>query len=90
MKLIAVAALALLNGCAVPVRPARVTQVNGPDGRPAFALRCGTHVESCYSAAGDVCPHGYVQVDATDGAAVLGTTNGLIGATRHSMLIECK
>jgi len=85
-KYLTVTAAVLLVGCV----PARVTSVNGPNGRPAYVLRCGLHTERCYERAGDLCPHGYDMFDQATGAAVVGTRNGLVGGTRTTLLVECR
>ena len=81
--------VALLAGCAVPV-----TQVTGPDGRPAYVMKCSGYMrdrQDCLAKAGEVCPNGYALVDDSsqiNGAVV---SNGVVGIARRDYLtISCK
>lgn len=68
-----------------------VSQVNGPNGRPAYSLYCGTHASACYQKAGELCPHGYQMLDHTDGMAIVPTANGsVVGGSQRTVLVECK
>ena len=78
----------LLCGCAISPRP-----LTGPNGRPGYAMRCsgaGRTLEACYQKAGQLCPSGYDVISEGGGGALLGTPHGLIGASRHSLMVECK
>lgn len=82
-------AAGLLSGCAVTH-----TTVSGPDGRPAFVLKCSGYMrdrQDCLAEAGRLCPTGYALVD--DSSRVQGAivSGGLIGiARRDYMTISCK
>lgn len=82
------ALLAVISGCAKQVRS---ENVNGPDGTPAIALRCGA-MAHCYKAAGEFCQHGYETIDSQQvfggNASFAGYGGG--SHTRGSMLIRCK
>ena len=77
-------------------------QVVGPNGTPAYSIRCGAAaVDSCYEKAGEVCPNGY-NVLTSQGAKYLGqmgsasVSGGYGSATSmpmmapNTLLIECK
>ena len=94
MRLDILAAVALLGlvvtACAVPV-----TEVRGPDGTPAYVLKCSGYMrdrQDCLKMAGEVCPTGYRLVDDSSqvsGAMVL--PNGIVGvAHRDYLTISCK
>lgn len=71
--------------------PVHVTQVTGPDGRPALVLRCGVHDDRCYEKAGELCPNGYNILDQASGFAVVPTANhSVVGGSHHTMMVECK
>lgn len=68
-----------------------VSEVTGPDGKPALVLRCGTHDERCYEKAGDLCPNGYDILDQASGFAIVPTANhSVIGGSHHTIMVECK
>lgn len=80
---------ALLAGCAVSVK-----QVSGPDGRPAYVLKCSGYMrdrQDCLIKAGELCPGGYHLVDdssQTSGGMIL--PNGIIGiAHRDYLTVSC-
>jgi hypothetical protein len=78
-----------LAACAVPA-----TQITGPDGRPAYVLKCsgmGRDRQDCLVKAGELCPSGYNVVDdnsSTHGAVVV--NNAVILAHREYLTISCK
>jgi hypothetical protein len=78
-----------LSGCAVPV-----TKINGPDGRPAYSLKCsgmGRDRQDCLVQAGKICPQGYVVVDDSSRVnGVLVTKYAVIPASRDYLTISCK
>jgi len=89
-------AVAFLAACATS------KQINGPNGTPAYAIRCGAAVLSaCYEKAGEICPNGY-NILTSDGARYLGqlgnaNVSGGYGSatsvpmiTPNNLLIECK
>lgn len=83
--------LILLAGCA------SATQVKGPNGEPAFLVKCGNAVKSkCTAKANDLCPHGYRvldrQADAYGDSSKVGNAGMLeIRAdTTTTMLVQCK
>lgn len=79
----------LLASCAVPV-----TQISGPNGQPAFVLKCsgyGRDRQDCLAKAGEICPAGYAVVDdnsQVNGAVV--TRYNVIVAHKEYMTISCK
>ena len=51
-------ATAVLTGCATS------RQIQGPDGNPAYFIKCGSAViDACYEKAAEVCPGGYDMLD---------------------------
>lgn len=87
---------ALLSACATS------TQIVGPSGTPAHAIKCGAAaLSACYQKAGEVCPNGY-QVLTSDGARYLGqlgnaNVSGAYGSATsipmiapNNLLVECK
>lgn len=73
-----------LAGCAI-----KPTQINGPDGRPAFTMKCsglGRERGDCIAKAGEICPTGYIVVD--DNSVIRG--GGDVIATRDYLTISCK
>lgn len=74
----------LLSGCVL------VKTVNGPNGTPAYSLRCGMNAQSCYEKAGELCPHGYTVLNEANGFAVAPTARGLVGGSQYELLIECR
>lgn len=80
-----------LFGCA------SVQQVTGPNGTPAYLVKCGNAVKSkCTQKATDLCPNGYTELDRKadryDDLTKVGNVGKLeIKAdTTTSMLIQCK
>lgn len=87
---------ALLSACATS------TQIVGPSGSPAHAIKCGAAaLSACYQKAGEVCPDGY-NILTSDGARYLGqlgnaNVSGAYGSatsvpmiTPNNLLVECK
>lgn len=87
--MVAVVVLAL-SGCAHHVR---TENVMGPNGKAAYAMRCG-NMPACFKEAGVLCPRGYDRLDQTmtvSGGGIGGGDFGISSTkTRGSMLIECK
>jgi hypothetical protein len=101
MKIVfAIISIAVLSGCATS------KQIIGPNGTPAYAIRCGAAVpDACIEKAGEVCPSGYVVLN-TRGSqylgqygygSVSGASNGMYGSatsmpivTPNTLLVECK
>jgi hypothetical protein len=76
--------LALLSGCV------QVSEVKGPDGKAALALKCGNATD-CYKKAGELCPDGYDFVNSTTGTVIVPMNNGSsIGTPQTTVLVECK
>ncbi len=85
------ASLILLAGCA------SATQVKGPNGEPAYLVKCGNAVKSkCASKAHDLCPHGYRTLERQADTYGDSTKVGNMGAleiradTTTTMLVQCK
>lgn len=56
----------VLTGCAT------AKQITGPNGTPAYSIRCGAAApDACLEKAGEVCPNGYVVLNA-QGSKYLG------------------
>lgn len=56
----------VLSGCAT------AKQITGPNGTPAYSIRCGAAVpDTCLEKAGEVCPNGYVVLN-SHGSKYLG------------------
>jgi len=89
MRLIALAALAGLAGCATASDP-----IPGPNGGTAFFIKCGSAVmQRCYEEAAKVCPRGYTVVDNQ------GNPNAMLVPNRfaptvvrgpNQLFVECK
>jgi hypothetical protein len=64
-----------------------MTPLKGPDGQEWVAISCEHGAKSCWKAAGDFCPGGYIAAD-----EVQSTERHLIFAshTKDEMLIRCK
>ena len=78
------AIVALLTGCT------SVTEVKGPDARPAFVVQCHSHESQCYSKASELCPKGYSMVSNKVGTtAVPLATGGTVAAPEYSLVIQC-
>ena len=92
--------VALLAGCATS------TQIVGPNGTLAHAIRCGAAVpDMCLAKAGELCPNGYTVVSSRDSqymgqvgnANVAGYRSGFSGSATsmpmispNSLVVECK
>ncbi len=78
------------------------TQMVGPSGTPAFAIKCGAGViDACYQKAGEVCPSGYTvlnsqgshylgQIGTANVAGAYGSATSMPMISPNVMLIECK
>jgi hypothetical protein len=74
--------LLILSGCAVQPKP-----FTGPDGRQAYAMRCGSHLDRCYEKAGQLCPSGgYDVIDRATGTIM----SGNVAAPSHTLAIQCR
>jgi len=80
---IAVGALALLAGCV------SVSEVKGPDGKPALAVKCAD-ATVCYQKAGELCPNGYDFVNSSTGTVVSGVNGIVTSGNVTTILVECK
>jgi hypothetical protein len=83
-----IAIVLVLGGCATS------TQMQGPDGKQAHFIRCGSAVlDACYKEAAKVCPGGYTVVDNREGAnavvTTVGTTSGIVRGL-NTMFVQCK
>jgi hypothetical protein len=89
-KLILGFSILCLNACA----PVAVTNITGPDGKPAYSLKCsgmGRDRQDCMIKAGELCPKGYRLVDdSSETSGELITQNAIIFATKDYMSISCK
>ena len=85
MKTLGVCAvIALLASCTT------VTEVKGPDARPAYVVECHSHEAECYQKASEVCPKGYSMVSNKVGTTIVPlATGGSVGAAEHSLVIQC-
>lgn len=78
------AVVALLAGCTT------VTEVKGPDARPAYVVECHNHEAECYQKASEVCPKGYSMVSNKVGTTGIPlATGGSIATPDHSLVIQC-
>jgi hypothetical protein len=84
MRFVVLTSVLLLSACAI------VTPFNGPNGRPAYSIRCGMNVDACLAKAGEVCPAGYYMVDRTAGTAIMPSGGSFIAAPQHTLAVECK
>ena len=76
--------LVLLAGCVT------VSQVSGPDGKPALAVKCGD-ATACYQKAGELCPGGYDFVNSSTGTVIVPMAHGgSVGSPETTILVECK
>lgn len=80
-----------LAGCA------SATQVQGPNGQPAYLVKCGNAVKSkCSAKAADLCPSGYRVLERNADHYGDSTKVGNAGAleiradTTTTMLVQCK
>ena len=89
-----------LAGCAI------TTKIVGPNGQPAWAIRCGGDLpDICLAKAGELCPNGYNVVNSRDSqyignmanANMSGSKNGFSGSaismpmlSPNSLVVECK
>jgi len=86
----------VLSACATS------TQIIGPSGSPAYAIKCGAAaLTACYEKAGEICPNGY-SILTSDGARYLGqlgsasvsggygTATSVPMMTPNNLLVECK
>jgi hypothetical protein len=64
----------------------RVTQISGPDGKPAYSLNCGANRAGCLQKAGEMCPAGYTVLDSAQGMVAV---NGLM-APKNEITVSCK
>ncbi len=91
--------------CMLPVALtacATATQIVGPNGTPAYSIRCGAAAaDSCYQKAGEVCPGGYNilnsqgsrylgQVGNAYVAGGYGSATSMPMITPNMLLVECK
>ena len=83
-------ALALLAGCA------SATQVQAPNGQPAYLVKCGNAVKSkCADKAAELCPGGYQVLNRNADPYTDTTKVGNIGAlelhadTTTTLLVQC-
>jgi hypothetical protein len=75
MRYLIVLSLVALAACGT-----RVTESTGPDGRPAFTMRCPSDAGICYQEAAKRCPGGY---------EVIGS--GQVGPANHPTLtVVCR
>lgn len=81
----------LLSGCA------SATKVDGPNGKPAFLVKCGNAVKSkCTAKAAELCPGGYLllehKTDPYNDSTKIGNAGALeIRAdTTTTLLVQCK
>jgi hypothetical protein len=75
---------ALASGCTT------VEAVHGPNG-PAYVINCRSHEAECYNKAAEACPNGYEIIgNQSNNVIVPLTTGGSVGATQHSMTVQCK
>jgi hypothetical protein len=80
---IGIVGLAFLAGCV------QVSEVKGPDGQTALALKCGNATD-CYKKAGELCPDGYDFVNSTTGTVIVPMNGSVIGSPQTTVLVECK
>lgn len=88
--LIMLGVAAALSGCAAQIEPRKFV---GPNGREAYVMRCSgmmRTLEACYIKAGEVCPSGYSVVSQDSSTVIVPTSNGMIGAPRQTLAVECK
>ena len=84
-----VAAFTMLTACA-SIKPVKFV---GPNGRDAYSMRCsgfGRTLEACYKKSGEICPLGYEIIDRSTGMVIVPTSDGIIGAPKQTLTIECK
>ena len=76
------------SGCATS------NQIQGPNGKPAFFIKCGSAVlQKCYEKAAEVCPSGYSMLDRDqNGNAIIVPAGNALVMTRgpNSIFVECK
>lgn len=89
MKGLALLGLLALTGCATASDP-----MPGPNGRPAYFIRCGSAVmQKCYEQAAKQCAKGYTVVDnqGNPNAAVI-PTGYTVSVVRgpNQLFVECK
>lgn len=80
----------LLVSCA----PVAVTNINGPDGKTAYSLKCsgmGRDRQDCMIKAGELCPKGYrIFDDSSQAGGAVVTQNAVILARKDYISISCK
>ena len=86
--ILGVVLVAMLSACATS------KQLQGPSGRTAYFIKCGSAViDKCYEEAAKVCPQGYVLADTqTNPNGVIAPAGNSLLFVRgpNSMLVECK
>jgi hypothetical protein len=76
--------LLVCGGCVSP------QEFKGPNGRSAYSMSCGSHLEACHRKAREVCPNGYDILDRA-AEAVAAPYGGAPGPTQqYHLSLECK
>jgi len=75
----------LASGCST----VSTTKVVGPNGKPAYALRCSDMGE-CMVKAGETCPSGYAVLDNRAGQTAVPLNGSVFMMTDHNLSVECK
>lgn len=88
-RLILMAGVAMLTACASS------KQIQGPNGKPAYFVKCGSAaIDACYEEAAKVCPSGYTFLDRQNNpnAVAVPTVGGgfMMARGPNQMLVECK
>ena len=65
-------------------------EFKGPNGKTAYSMDCGNHLNACYQKAGEVCPTGYTILDRASGTMAVPFGGAIVAAPRHNLAIECK
>lgn len=78
--------LAALVGCGC----ATAEVVMGPDGTEHVNVHCQRQVSVCYRKMAEVCPDGYLVVNASEGFVLVPVNGTLAGGSQHDFLIKCR
>jgi len=81
MKKLFLLILLVITGCNT-----NAVKIIGPSGNEAYSIDCGAHVQNCLKKAGELCPHGYIDISSTSEPVLVGN----VLASKNHMAIECK
>lgn len=81
----------ILLGCALALGGCiGVSTINGPDGRPAYALDCGMDRQACLKRAGELCPAGYAVIDDSSRTVAAPISGGFFMANQEYLTVSCR